>query len=169
MRRQVQECKKWGLRLCYDIGQQVSNLPGDEMAEGIRVAEVLIVNDYEMTVLAGKTDMSIEDIKQQIPVVITTLGKSGSVIEGKAVPEAIKVGVAAPKQVADPTGAGDAFRAGFLYGYARDWPLKTSTQLAAVCGTYAIEIMGTQSHTFTLEDVAERYQTSFNESLPDDK
>lgn len=166
MRKQVQEAKEFGLRLCYDIGQQVSNLSGDEMREGVEVAHILILNDYEMSVLSEKTGMSIDKIKATVPIVITTLGKDGSIIEGKDIPEPIKVGVATPKQVADPTGAGDAFRAGFLYGFARDWPLKVCAQLGAVCGTYAIEALGTQSHEFTLEEVAVRYEQSFNESLP---
>lgn len=166
MRRQVQEAKDWSLRMMYDIGQQVSNLPGDQMREGIEAAEVLILNDYEMTVLSTKTGLPIEDIKKQVPVVITTLGKEGSVIEGKKVGKPIRVGVVKPQQVLDPTGAGDAFRSGFLYGFARDWPLHACAQLGAVCGTYAIESMGTQAHTFTLADVAKRYQESFNEPLP---
>lgn len=166
MHRQVQECKQWNLRLCYDIGQQVSNLPGDEMAEGVDAAEILILNDYEMTVLSQKTGKSIEDIKTRVPIVITTLGKDGSVIEGKVVPEPIRVGVAKPKQVADPTGAGDAFRSGFLYGLARGWPLKACAQLGAVCGTYAVETVGTQSHSFTPLELTARYEASFNESLP---
>lgn len=166
MRRQVQECKKWGLRLCYDIGQQVSNLSGQEMAEGVEAAEILILNDYEMTVLAQKTGKSIDDIKAQVPIVITTLGKNGSIIEGKNISESINVSVAKPQQVADPTGAGDAFRSGFLYGLARDWPLKACAQLGAVCGTYAIESVGTQSHHFTPAEITARYESSFNESLP---
>jgi adenosine kinase len=166
MRRQVQEAKDWGLRLMYDIGQQVSNLPGEEMREGIEAAEVLILNDYEMTVLSEKAGISIEDIKHKVPVVVTTLGKEGSVIEGKKVGKPIRVGVVKPDQVLDPTGAGDAFRAGFLYGFARDWPLHACAQLGAVCGTYAIESMGTQEHIFTFDDVQRRYETSFNESLP---
>ncbi len=166
MRRQVQECKEWDLRLCYDIGQQVSNLPGPEMAEGIDAAEVRILNDYEMTVLSQKTGKSARDIKATVPIVVTTLGKDGSIIEGKAVPEPIKVGVAAPKQVADPTGAGDAFRSGFLYGLARDWSLKACAQLGAVCGTYAVETVGTQSHSFTPAEITARYENSFSESLP---
>jgi adenosine kinase len=166
MRRQVKECKDWSLRLCYDIGQQVSNLPGEEMAEGIEAAEVLILNDYELSVLSNKSGISIEDIKAQVPIVITTLGKDGCVIEGSKLPEPVQVGVCKPKQVADPTGAGDAFRAGFLYGHARNWPLKTSAQMGAVCGTYAIESIGTQAHEFSFEDVRKRYEQSFNESLP---
>lgn len=165
MKRQVEEANTYGLRLMYDIGQQVTNLPGDEMAAGVDAAHILILNDYEMTVLSDKTGKPIQDIKRQVPIVITTLGKDGSVIEGKDVPQPIHVGVAAPKQVADPTGAGDAFRAGFLYGLARDWPLKTAAQLGAVCATYAIEASGTQTHFFTPQEVSARYQTAFNEPL----
>lgn len=166
MKRQVQECTDWGLRLCYDIGQQVSNLPGDEMRAGVEAAEILILNDYEITVLSKKAGMSIEEIKKKVPVVITTLGKDGSVIEGAKVPKPIKVGTAKPAQVADPTGAGDAYRSGFLYGYARGWPRLASAQLGAVCGTYAVETMGTQSHTFTAEEITNRYREAFGEDLP---
>jgi adenosine kinase len=166
MRRQVAEAKEWALRLCYDIGQQVSNLPGDEMKAGVLAAEILILNDYEITVLSEKTGMSIKQIKETVPIVITTLGKKGSVIEGAKVPKPITVGVAKPKQVADPTGAGDAFRSGFLYGYARNWPLKACAQLGAVCGTYAIEAVGTQSHTFTTDEITKRYKDAFDEVLP---
>lgn len=166
MKRQVKECKDFGLRLCYDIGQQVSNLPADEMAEGVKAAEILILNDYELTVLSKKTGLSTEEIKNTVPIVVTTLGKKGSIIEGKKVPKTITVGVAKPTKVADPTGAGDAYRAGFLYGYARDWPLKACAQLGAVCGTYAIEIMGTQSHVFTPKEIIKRYKDTFKEDLP---
>lgn len=166
MKRQVGEVKKWGLRMMYDIGQQVSNLPGDEMAEGVRAAEILILNDYELTVLSKKTGMTIDDIKKLVPVVVTTLGKKGSIIEGAKVPEAIEVGIAKPKQVADPTGAGDAFRAGFLFGYSRDWPLRACAQLGAILGTFAIETMGTQSHTFTAEEIVKRYKETFKEDTP---
>lgn len=166
MKRQVEEVKKWGLRLMYDVGQQVSNLPGNEMAEGVKAAEILILNDYELTILSKKTGMSIADIKKTVPIVLTTLGKKGSIIEGAKVAKPIEVGVATARQVADPTGAGDAFRAGFLYGYVRDWPLKVCAQLGAVLGTYAIETMGTQSHSFSPSDVAKRYKETFNEELP---
>jgi adenosine kinase len=166
MKRQVQECTKWALRLCYDIGQQVSNLPGDEMAEGVRAAEILILNDYEISALSKKTGMSIADIKKTVPIVITTLGKKGSIIEGTKVAKPITVGIVEAAQVADPTGAGDAFRSGFLYGFARDWPLKACAQLGAVCGTYAIESVGTQNHTFTTTEITKRYKDAFNEALP---
>jgi len=166
MRRQAVECHELGLRMMYDVGQQVSNTDGDIMAEGVRAATVLIVNDYEMTVLSKKTGMSIETIKSTVPVVITTLGERGSVIEGQDVPEAILVDIVLPTDVVDPTGAGDAYRAGFLYGYARDWPLKACGQLGATCATYAIESVGTQTHQFTFDEVSSRYETAFNEPIP---
>jgi adenosine kinase len=167
MKRQVEECKKWDLRLCYDIGQQVSNLPGTEMRAGVEAAGILILNDYELAVLSQKTGLSIPEIKSTVPIVITTLGKKGSVIEGAHVAEPIAVGVVGPTRVIDPTGAGDAFRSGFLYGYARDWPLRASAQLGATCATYAIEAVGTQEHTFTPEDITNRYKAAFNETLPE--
>lgn len=167
MKRQVAEAKKWALRLCYDIGQQVSNLPANEMKAGVEAAEILILNDYEITVLSEKTGMSIKYIKDTVPIVITTLGKKGSIIEGAEVAQPITVGVAKPKQVADPTGAGDAFRSGFLYGYARGWPLKTCAQLGAVCGTYSVETVGTQTHSFTVDEITKRYTEAFHESLPE--
>jgi adenosine kinase len=167
MKRQVEECRAWALRLCYDIGQQVSNLPGDEMRAGVLAAEILILNDYELSVLSAKTGMSIADIKATVPVVITTLGKKGSVIEGKNVPATITVGIAPARQVADPTGAGDAFRSGFLHGYARNWPLLACAQLGAVCGTYSVEAIGTQTHSFTILEITKRYQQVFNQDLPE--
>jgi adenosine kinase len=167
MKRQVAECKQWGLRLMYDVGQQVSNLGGEDMAAGVRAAEILILNEYELSVLAKKTGFSVEKIKDTVPVVVTTLGKEGSVIEGKNVLKAIKVGVAKPLQVADPTGAGDAYRSGFLYGLVRSWPYRDCARMGAVTASYAIEALGTQNHSFTLDDVKVRYKNAFGEQPPD--
>lgn len=166
MRRLVAECKEFGIRLCYDIGQQVTNLPVEDMRAGLEAATVLLMNEYELSVFSEKIGLSVDEIKAKVPVLITTLGKNGSVIEGTAVPEAIKVGIAKPKQAGDPTGAGDTYRGGFLYGYARDWPLKACAQLGAVCASYAVETMESQAHTFTMEEVAKRYREAFNEELP---
>lgn len=166
MKRQVAECKKWSLRLCYDIGQQVSNIPAEDLLAGMQTAEILILNDYELTAFSKKVDVSIADIKKTVPIVITTLGKDGSIIEGTHMPEPIRVGTAKVKQVADPTGAGDAYRSGLLYGLARDWPLKACAQLGSICGAYAVESLGTQAHTWTPADITARYEQTFSESLP---
>ncbi|HSW99799.1 MAG TPA: PfkB family carbohydrate kinase [Patescibacteria group bacterium] len=169
MKRQVQECKEWGLRLCYDIGQQVSNLSGEDMTEGIQAAEILILNEYELGALSQKTGISADKLKQTVPIVITTLGKNGSVIEGAKVDKPITIGIAKPNAVADPTGAGDAFRSGFLHGLVRDWPLNVAAQLGAVTASFAIEAVGTQNHKFTLGTLKARYTEAFGEKLPTEK
>jgi adenosine kinase len=166
MRRQVAESRKWGLRLCYDIGQQVSNLDREEIAEGVEAAHILILNDYEMTALAVKLGRSVDSIKARVPVVVTTLGKDGSLIAGASVPKPLAVGSVKPLSAGDPTGAGDAYRGGFLYGLANGWEHTVCAQLGATCATYAIEQVGTQSHKFTLEDVAKRYTAAFGSGLP---
>jgi adenosine kinase len=165
MDRAVLECKEWGLRLFYDPSQQVTNITGEHMVHGIEAAEVLILNEYEIGIMSRKSRISIQEMKDKVPIVITTYGKLGSVIEGKDVPEAIKIGIAKAERMADPTGAGDAYRAGFLYGYSRRWSLKACGQLAAVTASFALEHIGTQIHTFTVETVAERYKQAFNEEL----
>ena len=168
MIRQVAECKKWSLRLCYDVSWQIGDMSAEQLKDGIDAAEVLILNDHEMSMLSRNTGLNHEQILAKVPVVVTTLGEKGSLIEGANVPEPIPVGIARPKVVADSTGAGDAFRAGFLYGYARGWPLKACAQLGAVCSAYTIESMGTQAHTFTFAEATERYRENFNQDLPNE-
>lgn len=165
MRRQVEECEKYGLQLCYDVGQQANNLDAEDIMAGVDVATVLFANDYEIATISKKIGRSIDDIKASVPIVVTTYGADGSVCEGKNVTEPIKVGVATPRTVIDSTGAGDAYRAGFLYGYARSMPLKKCCQLGATCAAYAVETMGTQEYTMTYEQIAERYKENFGEEL----
>ncbi len=164
MDMQVSECKQFGLRLMYDPGQQVSNISGEDLAAGVEAAEVLILNDYEFGVLTQKTGLNPAAIKSRVPVVITTLGKAGSIIEGKSVKTAIKVPIAKPARVADPTGAGDAYRAGFLHGYLRQWELEKCGQLGAVMASFALEAHGTQV-TFSKTAITERYKQTFNQEI----
>lgn len=164
MRSKVGECKQLGLRMVYDPGQQVSNVSGEDLLAGIAAAEVLIVNDYELGALATRTQKTAEDIKAMVPIVITTYGKNGSRIEGKTVESAIKINAAQPEQVLDPTGAGDAYRAGFLYGYLRQWDLLTCGQLGSAVASFVVEQHGTQSQ-FTKAAVKQRYKEMFNEEI----
>lgn len=164
MRRQVAECAEYGLPFVYDPGQQVSNSPAEDLKAGAEGAQVLIVNDYELGVLCEKAGLDPAALKSKTPIVITTLGKDGSVIEGASVPEAIRIPAAKPEQVVDPTGAGDAYRAGFLYGYLRQWQLPSCGRLGAVVASFVIEQHGTQAQ-FSKEDVIKRYQETFNEEI----
>jgi adenosine kinase len=164
MKAQVAECQEYSLPLVYDPGQQVSNSPAEDLKQGIDVAELLIVNDYELGVLCEKTGTTPQDIKAKIPIVITTFGKDGSVIEGTRLSSPIKISAAKPIKLTDPTGAGDAYRAGFLYGYLRQWQLPACGQLGAVVASFIIEHHGTQAQ-LSKEAIIKRYQETFNQEI----
>jgi adenosine kinase len=164
MRAQVAECQEYNLPLFYDPGQQVSNSPAPDLRAGIDAAEILIVNDYELSVLCEKIATTPEKIKAKIPLVITTFGKDGSVIEGARANGPLKIPAAKPAALTDPTGAGDAYRAGFLYGYLRQWPLRNCGQLGAVTASFVIEHHGTQVQ-LSKAAIVKRYHQTFNEEI----
>lgn len=165
MNKLVSECLQNHLRLFYDFGQQVSNSPSEHLLAGVKTAEIIIANDYEMSILCDKIKYTPTQLKAQVPICITTLGDKGSIIEGKNVTTPIHINPAHPKQVLDPTGAGDAFRAGFLYGFCHNLDLKTCGQIGSVAAVYAVETQGTQEHTFTLKEFKTRYLENFNQQL----
>ena len=165
MLRLVGECQAHRLTYAYDPGQQVSNVPATDLLAGIQATEILFVNDYELSVLTNRTKLSESTLKSQVPIVVTTLGKDGCIIEGKNLPSPIRVGVVPGIKPVDPTGAGDAFRSGFLYGYCRGWDLTACAELGAVVSSYTVELSGTQTHTFTRLGLAERYQKAFNKPV----
>jgi adenosine kinase len=131
---------------------------------GVKNAEVLIANDYEVGLLCSKTGTPDEELKKNVPIVITTLGKEGSLIEGSEVGKPMRIKVAKPKEVLDPTGAGDAFRAGFLHGYVRKWDLKTCAQLGSVVASFVIEQHGGQV-ALSQDDIVARYKQTYKEEI----
>jgi adenosine kinase len=165
MRRQIDECKRFGMRLFYDIGQQVISVPEEDLIAGIDAAELLILNDYEFSVLSERTGKTQSEIMKQIPVVVITKGKEGSTIGGKNIKTKIQIPIAKPKVIADPTGAGDAFRAGFLYGYVRGLDMEMCGKLGAVSSVYAVEVHGTQEFTFTKTDFETRFADNFHDKI----
>ncbi len=164
MRKQAEQCKSFKIRYMYDPGQQVSNLEGSDMAAGLDGAEILSLNDYELGLLCEKTGLTPDQIKAKTPILITTFGKEGSMIEGTKVPEPIKIPATKPDTVADPTGAGDAYRAGFLHGYLRGWELVKCGQLGSVWASFIVEKHGTLQEV-DLNKVKQRYEATFNERI----
>jgi adenosine kinase len=165
MRRQIDECKKLKMRLMFDIGQQVTNVKVEDLVAGIDAAELLILNDYEFSILSERIGKTQQEILQQLPVVVVTKGKDGSIISGKNVKSEINIPIAHPKTVADPTGAGDAFRAGFLYGYIRELDLEICGKLGAVSSVYAVETHGTQEFLFTKKEFETRFADNFHDKI----
>lgn len=164
MRRQTEECAKHKIRLFYDPGQQVSNINDEDLRVGVEAAEVVIVNEYELSVLSKKTGWTEEELQAKVPVLIITHGVKGSSITGKRVNKVEIIGSAKPEQIADPTGAGDAYRAGFLYGYLRQWKLKDCGRLGAVVASYALEQHGPQAK-INRDSIMKRYKQTFNEEI----
>jgi len=163
MNHQVAESQSLGLPLIYDPGQQVTH-PATDLMAGTNAAKILFVNEFELGILCEKAMTSPDDLKAKVPIVITTLGKNGSIIAGQDVPSPLEIAIATPTKVVDPTGAGDAYRAGFLYGYLRQWDLRVCGQLGAVLASFIVEQQGTQCE-FSKQDVMSRYQENFKEEI----
>lgn len=147
----------------YAPGQEIARLNGEQLKIGIAHAKIIVVNDYELAMVLKKTGLSKNDLLNHAQVLITTLGPQGSLIQTKK--QEIQVGVAKSDKSIDPTGAGDAYIAGFAAGYIRKLPLKVCGQMGALAATCVIEHYGTQKHKFSLHEFEKRYEESFQESL----
>ena len=127
-------------------------------------AHFVIGNDYEIKLMQERTGWSGEEILKHTEVLITTFGEKGSVIS-TADGEMIEVGVCPPLSFDDPTGAGDAYIAGFFTAYQQGLDLKTCGQVGSVAASYAIETLGTQEHDFTKEEFCARYEKAYGTKL----
>jgi adenosine kinase len=157
----IDECRERDIRFIYDPSQQVPRLTGDELWQSIQGAYILIVNAYEAEVITKKTGKSLDDIRQVINTLVITQGERGSHIytdDGL-----IEVPVFPVSTIKDPTGVGDAFRAGLICGLAHGWSLKLAGEMGALCAAYVLEQVGTQNHQFTLTEFIERFRTHFDD------
>ena len=147
----------------FDPGQGLPMFDGDDIMTFLEQATYAIANDYESEMMMERTGLSLEELASKVEALIVTRGGDGSEIHADG--EIIKIASAPISNSVDPTGCGDAYRAGVIYGLSteRDW--KTCGQLGSLCGAIKIEQSGTQQHRFTLEEFAARYQTAFGEKL----
>jgi adenosine kinase len=130
-----------------------------DLEKGCRGARILAGNDYEFGMMAEKLGISEADLRRIAPVTVMTRGEAGALITvGK---DEFDIPPAKPKAVLDPTGAGDAFRAGFILGLKQGLPWPVVGRLAALSGVYAIEHKGPQQHAYSLEEFVARYQENF--------
>jgi adenosine kinase len=145
----------------FDPGQGLPLFSGAELSELIERSAYVAVNDYEAKLLCERTGWSIGDIAARVDAFIVTLGGEGSIIHAGGATHAIPAVRASA--VVDPTGCGDAYRAGLLYGIAAGWDWAQTGNLASVMGSIKIACRGAQNHVVDRETVAERYREAFGE------
>ncbi|MDE2078790.1 MAG: carbohydrate kinase family protein [Patescibacteria group bacterium] len=157
-------CRERGVHgFLFDPGQQIPTLSGDDLKNGIEGTAALTVNDYELELVKEKTGWSEGDILEHAEALVVTLGEQGSRITTKEA--TIDIPAAKTTGVVDPTGAGDAYRAGFVAARAKGLSLEIAGKAGSVAACYAIEATGTQNHSFTTEEFATRYAENFNETI----
>jgi adenosine kinase len=162
MARYAAECTELGIPYVYDPSMQVPRMNAAELEVGFKGAQVLIGNDYEFGMMAAKLGISEGDLCRRVPVSVITRGGAGALIITDT--GEYEIPPAKPHQLVDPTGAGDAFRAGLVKGllYGFDWP--TVGRMATLSAVYAIEQSGTQQHWYTMRDFVARYRENFGPS-----
>lgn len=154
---------KENIPFIFDPGQQIPVLNKRDLQYCIIRATIFISNDYELELMAQKTKWTKEQIAQKTNILITTYGEKGSVI--RECDSTFDINPAKPKKVKDPTGAGDAYRAGLIKGLIEKWPLWKIGDFASTVACYAVENYGTQNHKFNFEEVKRRYKINYKNQL----
>jgi adenosine kinase len=160
MLQYAEECRTLDIPFIFDPGQQCARMSGDELAAGLRDADIVICNDYELELLRQKTGLGEKGIWAAASRgLVVTRGENGCRIYGPGEP--FDVPAVPALRIVDPTGVGDAFRGGFMKGLAAEADFQTCARLGSVAATYALEHMGPTSHAYTWEEFAERYEQHF--------
>ena len=152
-----------GVPFVFDPGQALTLFSGDELAQMLEGAAVVAVNDYEAQLLCERTGMALEAIARRVEALVVTHGAKGSSIHvGGAT---IHVPPVRPAALVDPTGCGDAYRAGLLYGMGQGWDWQKTGRLASILGALKIAARGGQNHALDREAVAALYEAQFGGEL----
>jgi adenosine kinase len=163
MIKHAEQFAKKKIPFIFDPGQGMPMFNGEDLRNFIDQATWVTVNDYECELLKTRTGWTEADITAQVEALIVTLGAKGSMIHTRN--KTHKIPTVKPKTVADPTGCGDAYRAGLLYGLLNDLDWETTGRIASLMGSIKIEHHGTQNHAFTREQFKKRFKAAFGQSL----
>lgn len=159
----AEECAKADIPFLFDPGQGLPMFSGEELLDFIEKADYLAVNDYEAQLLQEKTHLTLEALAGRVKALVVTHGAKGSIIHAEG--QRYEIPCVKADALVDPTGCGDAYRAGLLYGIAKDWDWLQSGKLAAVMGAIKIASRGGQNHQPSREEIAARYEQAFNEKI----
>ena len=162
MGKYCEECFQMGVPYFFDPGQQIIRMTGEELKFGVSHAHALFVNEYEFQLLEKHTGMSEEAILTAPFFTVVTLGENGSRIHMKEDLEYL-VPVVKPERILDPTGVGDAYRAGFLRGYLANLSLEICGKMGALAATYCLEQNGTQNHSYSVNEFLTRFRIYFDD------
>ncbi|MGZ3300751.1 MAG: carbohydrate kinase family protein [Isosphaeraceae bacterium] len=160
--RYAAECTAAGIPYLYDPSMQLPRMDRTELEEGCKGAKVLAGNDYEFGLMAEKLGLSEPQLRRRTPITVMTRGEAGALITVDG--QEYEIPPAKPAKVVDPTGAGDAFRAGFVMGMSKglSWPVVG--RMAALTAVYAIEHHGTQEHSYSIKEFVARYNQNYGAS-----
>lgn len=147
----------------FDPGQGLPMFDGSDLKTFISQASWVAVNDYEFSLLSERTGLSAGEIAQQVKALIVTKGAEGSVIYTGE--KRIDIPAVKAEKIVDPTGCGDAYRAGLLYGLMHEFDWETTGRIAALLGSIKVASAGTQNHSFTRDEFQQQYQAAFDTEL----
>jgi adenosine kinase len=163
MLQHAREYREAGIPFIFDPGQGLPMFNGDELLEFVRLAEYVTVNDYEAQMLQERTGQPVEQLAKLVKAFVVTLGARGSLVHAGGTQ--IEIPGVKATEVVDPTGCGDAFRAGLLYGLAEGFDWLTTGRLASLLGSIKIAQRGGQNHRFTRDEVAEQYRAAYGSRI----
>ncbi|KAF3976983.1 MAG: carbohydrate kinase family protein [Methylococcales symbiont of Iophon sp. n. MRB-2018] len=163
MQLHAKEFAEQNIPFIFDPGQGMPMFNGDELLQLMDLATYATFNDYESELMQERTGATLEQLAQKVDGLIVTMAGEGSKIySGK---RCIEIPSAPAKELVDPTGCGDAYRAGLLYGIMNEVDWETTGRIASLLGSIKIEHHGTQNHNFTLDSFKQRYQESFGSTF----
>jgi adenosine kinase len=167
MLRHTRECRFRGFRFAADPSQQLARMAGEEISQLIDGAAYLFTNEYEAALIEQKTGWSSAEILDRVDMRVTTLGAKGAMVESRGEPT-VYVDCPDEERKADPTGVGDAFRAGFLAGVAWGLPPDRCCQVGSLLATYVIETIGTQEYEVTQNRFLARIAQAYGDAAAAD-
>jgi len=163
MQHHAHQFRAAGIPFIFDPGQGLPMFNGEELLAFIDEADWVAVNDYESQLLQERTGLMLDALAERVKaLVVTRAGEGSTIYTGGG---RIHIPAVEPDALIDPTGCGDAYRAGLLYGLLRGLPWETTGRIASLMGSIKIASHGTQNHTFTMDEFRERYRKAFGEDF----
>lgn len=163
MIQHAEQFAELGIPFIFDPGQGLPMFDKPELLRFLEQATWVTLNDYESELMQQRTDLSLDEMADKVGALIVTLGGNGSKIYTSEA--CFEIPPVKPKAVVDPTGCGDAYRAGLLYGLINDLGWPTTGRIASLMGSIKIEHHGTQNHSFDIETFRDRYRDTFGASF----